>query len=479
MSIQRIILLGILSVLIVYGHFSERIPSNNQTGWDGKLYADLVVSLDKQWQNNEIDGYLVQRILPSAIGYVFFHKILNKKDVSRKDAVNFFLWLNTLLIAFSVWGFLLLSRKLLWNLHTEIIGFAALFFNYAILKQAWYYPVLTDIMAFTLGLWLVYFFLSEMYVPSVLICIAGAFVYPLFLPTTILLYIPVSGALFQSKMIVYIVRTMLLSLLAILLYTYHYYPEHILHPRYIMQVNKSLLPLSVVALVVYLWHITKPLQKTDFVEEKKLAHSIIAILLLAIFIVIQLFVRNYLPQETNFTAAVFGMNIFQQAISNPLAFIVYHTVYVGPLVMLMLVWKWNWVHTKYLLLFIFAYLLLCLGTESRQFINAWPVLVVVFLHTINNKKLHPLFVATFVLLSLVQSHFFLQINEPGIYETYEYGKFPEQWYFMHHGPFATPYSYVINTSGSVLVALILYLAYRFLHSNSTKEQYIYGSKEEK
>lgn len=479
MSVQRIILLGILTVLVVYGHFSERIPSNNQTGWDGKLYADLVVSLDKQWQNNEIDGYLFQRILPSAIGYIYFHKLLNKKDVSRKDAVNFFLWLNTLLIAFAVWGFLLLSRKLLWNLHTEIIGFAALFFNYAILKQAWYYPVLTDIMAFTLGLWLVYFFLSEMYIPSALICIAGAFVYPLFLPTAILLFIHVSRSLFHSKKITYLVRITLLSLLSILLYAYLFYPDQILHPRYIMQVNKSLLPLSVVGLVAYLWHITKPLKKTDLVEEKRLARSIVAFLLLAVFIAIQLYIRKCLPQETNFTATVFGMNIFQQAISNPLAFVIYHTVYVGPMVMLMLVWKWDWVHTKHFLLFVFAYLLLCLGTESRQFINAWPLLVVVFLQTVNSKKLHPLFVATFVVLSLVQSHFFLLINEPGIYETYEYGKFPEQRYFMHHGPFATPYSYVINTSGSVLMALILYLAYRLLHSNSTKEQYVYGSKEEK
>jgi hypothetical protein len=456
----------VLAALITFGHFNERIPSNNQTGWDGKLYADIVISLDKQWQNKEIDGYLFQRILPSAIGYFLFYNVLQKEEVSRQNVVQYFLWLNTVLIALSVWGFFRICKLLSWSFHTELIGFSALFFNFAILKQAWYYPVLTDIMAFTFGIWLAYFFLSNKHIPAAIICILGAFVYPLFLPTALLLYLPVSQKLFVSKRIVFSVRLAAISLFCILMSAYILYPDLVLHPRYIMQVNKGLLPLSSFALLAYLWHITKPLSPKTIVAKVHGAPIMIPIILFITFLSIQFFIQQYLPQETNFTTFVFGMNIFQQSVSNPLAFIVFHSVYLGPLVLLMLVWKWDWARLSNLLLFVFTYLLLALGTETRQFINAWPILVIVFLNSVDSKSLHPKFILIFILMCLMQSHFYLTINQPGIYEQYEYGKFPEQFYFMHHGPFATPVSYVINISGCVLMALILYLAFRHLNPKS-------------
>jgi len=104
-------------------------------------------------------------------------------------------------------------------------------------------------------------------------------------------------------------------------------------------------------------------------------------------------------------------------------------------------------------LFLFCYSVLALGSETRQFINAWPAFVCVALLWLTEYRVKPIFAWMWVIISLALSHFYLQINSAGIFETYQYGKFPEQYYFMHHGPFATDQSYLINLLQVIVAAL--------------------------
>jgi hypothetical protein len=86
--------------------------------------------------------------------------------------------------------------------------------------------------------------------------------------------------------------------------------------------------------------------------------------------------------------------------------------------------------------------------------NAWPAFVILFVIAINQINFNKNHVVAFVIICLIQSHFWLQINRPKIYESYIYDKFPEQFYFMHHGPFASDTSYLINAAIFVLFALL-------------------------
>jgi hypothetical protein len=466
MKKHRIILVALLALLILWGHQFERIPSNNQSGWDGKHYADLVVEMNVKWQQQEIDAYLFQRILPSAIGYTLFHHIIKKPNVSRSDAVTYFLWLNTVLIALSVLAFFLISKYLQWSTLTEIILFTAMFFNFAILKQTWYYPVLTDVFAFALGIWLIYCYLKQWHATVYIIACAGAMVYPLFLPSVLLLYSYKPWVLMQNGKLSNVLRMLVLGGVVTFIFLYLTIPDKLLHPRYVMNVNKAMIPLSIVALFAYLWHVIRPInsQKIQTYFHTSYA-NFIGIMMLLSYVLYHLLVLQKLPQEENFTSRVFLLNIMQQSISNPLAFIVYHTIYLGPMILVMLVTRWHKTQHVHVVFFALAYVMLGIGTETRQFINAWPVLLVAFAPALNNINTNRAFVYIFVALSLIQSHFYLPINREGIYESYQYGKFPEQFYFMHHGPFATHTSYAINAACCVLMGLILYLAYRYKNKN--------------
>ena len=59
---------------------------------------------------------------------------------------------------------------------------------------------------------------------------------------------------------------------------------------------------------------------------------------------------------------------------------------------------------------------------------------------------------------------------PGIFETYQYGKFPEQYYFMHQGPFATDVSYLINMFQVIVTAVAVIALIKQLKTNAPSMQ---------
>ena len=184
-------------------------------------------------------------------------------------------------------------------------------------------------------------------------------------------------------------------------------------------------------------------------NEIKIILSIIAFFV--VFILLNNWIRTFTIPEDDFTLSAFLWVIFQQSIAKPFSFIIYHFVYFGPIFLLMIFYykkmiaeisSFGW----QLFVFIFMYLILGIGSESRQFMNAWPAFVLVLVMGINHINFNKYLVTAFVIISLFQSHFWLQINRPKIYESYIYDKFPEQFYFMHHGPFASDTSYLINAA---------------------------------
>jgi len=440
------------------GLMGERILVNGKTGWDGKNYAELTIHLEKKWKEKSIDSYLFQRILPSAVGH-FVLKGMQSLNSGYKPIVLYFLWANALLVLVCIWVYFKIVNLLKWNTPKMLIGFAALFFNFAILKQTWYYPVLTDVFAFTCGMLLLYFYLRRNQLGMFFIMIIGSFVYPLFLLSSILLFLKLP---FDVAKYFRILIGVLLICWTVLFFSY-LVDSSFIHEKYKMHVNNNWIYLSAVLTIIYLYRITRYFSGQLITEQVEQLHHYRLWLMVSIaYFILQFYwIKQLSIPEEVFTPQTFLLNIFQQSFSNPLAYLVFHATYFGPLVLLMVFVK-NYSKASWsngFLLYIFSYLLLSIGTESRQFINVWPFMVIWFLQSMDGTAVSKKFTFVFVIVAIVLSKFFIPINHPDIFVTYQYDQFPEQLYFMNHGPFATDIAYAINLCICLTFGLILYFSF--------------------
>jgi hypothetical protein len=461
---HRFILFLILVALILFGWFGERIPSNNETGWDGKHYANYAANLPQLFQNKQIDSYHFFRIAPPLI--IFLLLKLFHLEANAYNIVHTFLACNTFLILFTAWYYFLLCKHFKINKYPEIIGFAGLFLNFALLKQAYYYPVLTDVFAFAFGFFMVGEFMRGRFFTASIAFVLGTFTFPLFFLTSLFFLIPFKSERihFLLSKIFSVSKWMLPILVFILFLIYIFCGKQLIAEHYYMQINAVWFYMSLPLLLYYLYKIfdVKILpvveSKSKFTE-LKIVLSLIGLILL--YFLLNKWVKTITVPEDEFTSATFLWNVFQQAIAKPLSFIIFHFTYFGPAVLLCIFYYKKSIATAsqfgwQLLAYIFMYLLLGMGSESRQFINAWPAFVVILVLAINQLKINKNYAIAFVIISIFQSHFWLQINRSKIYETYIYDKFPEQYYFMHHGPFATDVSYFINAISCIIIGVLFW-----------------------
>lgn len=460
----RFLLFLLLAGIIIIGCFGERITANNQTGWDGKHYAQYAINLPQQLQNGEIDSYHFFRILPSYIVYLLLK--LFHIEINIPNIVSAFVVCNAVIILSLAIYYFFFCRHFKIRWHAEITGFAGLFLNFVILKHTWYYPVLTDDFAFACGFIMAGEFLRKRWLTAFIAFVLGTFTYPLFFITSFVLLVT-----FRSNLITVFISKVfsnakwILPVLCLLLFAfYEVFGKQVIVPQYYFQLEPLWFYLSVPLLLFYLYKIFDVKLSLEHgaikkIDEVKVAASIL--IFVSIYFLMNRLIKNFTIPETDFTPSTFLWNVFQQAIAKPFSFVISHYTYYGPVVLLLMFFYKIWMAevTKYgwqLLIFVFIYLLLGIGSESRQFINAWPAFVLVFVLAVNQINFSKVQVLIFVLISLFQSHFWLHINRPGIFEASQYDKFPDQLFFMHHGPFASDLSYMINAIVCLVVAVLLW-----------------------
>ncbi|MFN6341907.1 MAG: hypothetical protein ACK4Y6_05880 [Bacteroidota bacterium] len=478
---HRYILFISLCVCIGIGAGSEIIPVNSGTGWDGKHYSTLAKDVDAMWANKQIDSYQFYRLLPPVCAHAVL-KLFGLMPAEAHHVVNTFKWMNVVLILSMALLFFRLCTRLQLRKETEIVGFSALFLNFALLKQAFYYPVLTDVFAYFFGFLLIYAYLTRVKWLQFAALAAGSFTYPLFFITGAVLFIhPESDKLRNVLIRLSMPLRWGLLLLLIVLYAAYQINRHaFIQPQYLMHINHTWMHVSFLLVLITVYRLGKGFNASlsvgsvfDYTHNTKM---LLFGLLAASYWGLQWIMATvYTIPETVFTTQTFLLNIFQQSFSNPLAFLVFHTMYFGPVVLLV-AFNYKSVLSKAStyglapVLFLFCYSILALGTESRQFINAWPAFVCVALLWLNSFAIKTPFAWMLVIISLALSHFYLHINAPGIFETYQYGKFPEQYYFMHQGPFATDVSYLINMFQVIVTAVAVIALIKQLKTNAPSMQ---------
>lgn len=157
--------------------FSERIPLGDGLGYDGIEYGQWAMHFDKVLRHEiPVTPYRVVRILPSALAW----GVLTLVDAAKTpdNVIRFFQIANVVLLVLSAlaWGGIADAAGL--RPQGKLLGFLGLFGNYLVLKYTFYYPVLTDVFGYTGALFILWAYLRNRTCWLFAATLAGSFAWP-------------------------------------------------------------------------------------------------------------------------------------------------------------------------------------------------------------------------------------------------------------------------------------------------------------
>lgn len=470
---NSIILFTILGVISLIGLFGEKIPINNQTGWDGKYYSYLTIHFDSLFHAKQINSYQFQRILTPAIIHYGCKGV--GITLTESNIVRVYEWFNLIILLIGAIVFLRTMQRLQFSAQQITVGFACVFLNYATLKLSPYNPVLTDTTVYVFGILLACAYATSSQWGLWLVSVFGIFCFPLFTLLSIPLLLNNKGnqlikwaqlSKLSNWLPIFISIIWLSGIFFILTF-----PSY-LNPKFELRRIAWVVPISIISGLFYAYRSIKIWsRKPDYQLNQHEVFRLWPLLsVLVLFGLAQVFIKYNSVPEDGFTLSIFLTNILQQSIDNPLVFLVSHMVYLGPAVFLVIAYFTKIVQTARQLgnsamLYLWVIILIAFGSETRQFMHCFPFLVLLLVQSFNFNKLSIAKAWLFVLLCLVASKFWFPINQPGIYADYNYEDFPDQRYFMNQGPFMSDLSYLYNLAAVAIIGIVTYLWVKPINAN--------------
>jgi hypothetical protein len=470
-------LIGITNIL-----WAERLTINGGFGWDGLWYAGWVRDFYGSIFVRGVPEYYAQRILPSAIvhyGMRLFRVPLNDQNILRGfDVYNF------ILVLFSVhlWG--RIADRLSLRNQGKWLGFAFLFLNYAILKNNFYHSTLTDTTGFTLGILMFYFFLSNKPWGLLIVMVAGAFTWPT---------VPYMAALLfmfphnltpgveekQPQMRNLRLPTVIAAAVCVITLTLYVYLLGPAKPSFIqtlfgaraLRIDFSLVYVSLAAVIAYLFFGLRPLLADEGLFDlkamaKRLLRPRVAVAL-GLIVVLKLAVHALANGEAGgWPFKGFLGHTLLVALTEPLIFLVAHTVYYGPAILL-LVFFWKpfcEAISRFGLgfrLVIILNLLLSINAQSRYQINIVSGFIILLVWIMDRGGLKFRSVPVWVLLCLFYSKIWYTFNTAPQVDDDTMAillNFPLQHYFMSSGPWMSHKMYLIQGSIVLVTAILIWVS---------------------
>ena len=458
--IISIALAGIISIL-----FAERVTVGRGFGWDGIRYGLLAMDFYGGLWSDDMNSYGLQRIVPSA----FVHYGLRAVGIQPtiESVIIGFAVFNLLMLVLAVFLWIKIADRLRIGLAGRWLGFAGLFINFAILKQAFYYPVLTDVPAFTLGLLMLYVFLTGRLFALLAVTLVGAFTWPVTiyagLPLMLFSRQPIDPGTRRSRAFA-VATAGLLTAAVLWLMAHTYFFTGLRSINSSTPVLGNTVYLSIAASCIFFFFAIKtligPINLGEAWRALRRVNAARLILCLLAFIATRAVIRaltseegdlGHIPQYLQHTALL--------SIAKPFVFIVAHVIYFGPAVIL-LAFFWDRVsavarqHGLGMVLFFIMSLFLGLNSESRQSIFAYPFFVAFLVKAIEPMKLRASFCWLFGAVALVMSKFWLRINLAP-FDGLGPQEFPLQYYFLNHGPWMADLTFLLQAALVLLVAAFL------------------------
>lgn len=299
---------------ILYFIFGEKITINSGCGYDGNFYCQITQHFGSFLQNQSFSKYYVHRILPCAI--VHYALTFFGFELSLKNIISSFYVLNTLCWLFSI----VLWHKIMQHFQISILiqwlMSILLWINFYVLKFIFYYPVLTDSMAFLAGLVLAYFYVQNKIKQVCIVAFLGSFVYPLFaIYTCILILFPIDIKAREhqnsKKKYTFLWITILIVSLFAGMRTYYAY-------RIKYEISAGFHLNTLVYMLTYgyvLYHLLRPLRSlnkiVDYIPKLNWQRVVLVVLILLTTVLIKSYLSRHAqmgsPSQNYFLRSIFGI----------------------------------------------------------------------------------------------------------------------------------------------------------------------------
>jgi hypothetical protein len=480
----------VLIVGVLNFFWGEKVPAGEGLGWDGLKYAELVRNLGEMVSSGKLNTYFAQRTLPSAIIGQALH--LLSLPTSTINIIRGFEIYNLLLLLCATFSWKTIADSTSLRIEGRWLGFFGIFLNYECSKQAFYYPVLTDVTALFISLLLLQFYLQRKAFPLFVVALIGSFVWPVVNLCGALLLFFLNIRIQDYKIDVCIDKmgrskhvklygTVLLLVTPVIGYIFltniGLPGGHICTmPRLLAKetdtnvVQCSLEGLltgipTIILLSIALWTlIASPLFVRSTLSGFSKISSRLIVLAIGVLLIPTLIVRvisnaslpnpnslHYLleyfllPPNGKFFLAIVTLAVFW-----------------GPMFLLLfLFWRQFSLEAQKLgpgfVAVIGISMPLGLACEPRYITVAWPFLVIGMTLAVERMKMRRSFYYVFAGLSVIWAQFWMKINLAPWLGHDQLGllEFPKQIYFMHYGLWMSWTSYLIQFPALVISALIL------------------------
>ena len=432
-------------------YFGERIHYNCGWGFDGVYYAqkartDPVLIIKEK----HLSEYYARRMLPSfvvhyaskVVGFslgepaeiidkiieegresgIYPHLEDHVRAGEPERVISAFYIYNCVLLLLGVWIWSLIAKEYKWSPSVRLLSFVALFMNYQVLKFSIYYPILTDISGMVMGIFVFYLYITDRLLALVLISFIASFMWPPIVYTVLPLILfkiqKLQPLVFNSKGFSnWVVGIFSVSFICITIYL-SYSPGNFLSRWGYSIMNTEILILSAPLMALYIFLGLRNFVDLSYIfsqiRNTNLFRILLACSLLFSVKAVASIISNDHPSPFGtidylFFACRYGMLL-------PLGNVVFHVLDYGPAVLFIIfLWK-DFVQVVKengvgLMLFVCLYTFLAMGSESRQYISAWPVFAILICEVLNRRDVAWPFVLWVSALSLTLSRFWLAYNE--------------------------------------------------------------------
>jgi hypothetical protein len=426
----------------------ERTPVNSGWGWDGVRYAqtartDPIVLLKEK----KLDKYYIKRVLPPVLVHYgskilggslgepidALEKLLENEDFDHMDehikstepqkVVSAFYIYNCVLLLLGIYIWSLIRKEFNWSPLISSLSFIALFINYPVLKFSIVYPVLTDISGLVMGLFIFYLYLKDKTFSFFIASFLASFTWPSMLCSVMPLLVfkvqKLALPIFITKKSSNILAGIFaISMVSITLY-FSYYSGDFLKGWEFCTISTKILILSAPVMILYIFlglrqFIDVPYIFSQLKKNITLSRILLACGLFFAVKAVSLFVSN--NNAPPFGSFEYLLLICRYGMLFPLMNVVFHGLDFGPFFLLIIfLWK-DFVQVVKekglgLMLFVCLFTLLSVGSESRQYLPAWPVFSLLICEVLNRRGVSWSFFGLISIVSLILSRFWLTYAE--------------------------------------------------------------------
>lgn len=478
---------SLLLAVLAYNLISfELIPADNGLGYDGATYAKLAAEYDEMIRDGLLSKYYAQRILlPVAVRVALDALSI---PVTRDAIIYSFIVINFVALCMSatIWWATIRAAGL--NRLMFFVGYAGICLIYPNAKQAFYYPVLTDTVAFLLGCTLVYALVIKSVGLLLALGLVGSFIWQISASVVALLSIsmlftfrrPVATVEFPFgfKPVhlylaiafgAFLALMVLLASLAGILPLGMWLRGEDLKASIYTRLLTNIPALAIVTAATAGLALAALASEPRFSSTPKAAFLHVAVAGLVLIIprtIVDLIANPALPSPGMDGMAGMIAGAVVQRVSDGMVLLplVAHAVYFGPVFMLLVLF-WHRVVCVAVQsgpAFVVGLLIftgLAIFSESRFNTLLWPLVVFLTIQSVKSELSHRASIAIMAVLVFVYSRIWITINQ---------GPWPEpkmamldQWpksiYFAPLGPWMN-WTFYLAQSGLVVITLLILIA---------------------